>query len=385
MQQNVAISNVILTGFLLRVLVSVWNGFWGPSPGADLDALGLNGFASDVAESGVFEDFRIGYVSYTNVLGFVYGLTFNHVFFGSLLSSVAWWFSARALHRSLQVLGAEEGQSKVAMQLYSYWPTSILFTSVTIREPYQLMFVSIAAMAFVELNLKRSGHSWLLLAAALACASTLHGALFAFALFFLIGCAFVFVVRTGPLLQFNTVLAAVAVVSLVYLEGAEWLGLLSYNLESGLVDAIGAYQGNLLGIDARTTYKADVNLDGLGGAMMDLLVGFVQYLFEPMPWRISSADDLLILLENLTKFWLIRLALQGLREPLTLQQRALNFLFLSYLVLEFIWSVGTTNWGTSVRHHIPAFGLLLLAAFGRGRATPAACAATDDVVMDKST
>jgi hypothetical protein len=36
---------------------------------------------------------------------------------------------------------------------------------------------------------------------------------------------------------------------------------------------------------------------------------------------------------------------------------------MSYFAQELIWSIGTVNWGTSVRHHMPSFGLLLFAAY----------------------
>jgi len=31
--------------------------------------------------------------------------------------------------------------------------------------------------------------------------------------------------------------------------------------------------------------------------------------------------------------------------------------------MEGIWSLGTVNWGTSIRHHLPALGLLLVVGF----------------------
>ena len=45
-------------------------------------------------------------------------------------------------------------------------------------------------------------------------------------------------------------------------------------------------------------------------------------------------------------------------------KRTVLFLFISsYLFLEFVWSVGTTNWGTAARHHVPAMGIMLLMGF----------------------
>ena len=28
--------------------------------------------------------------------------------------------------------------------------------------------------------------------------------------------------------------------------------------------------------------------------------------------------------------------------------------------MEFVWALGTTNWGTASRHHVPIFGVLLI-------------------------
>ncbi|MEQ1711209.1 MAG: hypothetical protein ABL908_07400, partial [Hyphomicrobium sp.] len=33
----------------------------------------------------------------------------------------------------------------------------------------------------------------------------------------------------------------------------------------------------------------------------------------------------------------------------------------TFLVCETIWAVGTVNWGTALRHHLPALGCLLVA------------------------
>ena len=35
-------------------------------------------------------------------------------------------------------------------------------------------------------------------------------------------------------------------------------------------------------------------------------------------------------------------------------------LFIIYIVIEIIWSSGTANWGTAIRHHVPSWGLLIV-------------------------
>ena len=39
------------------------------------------------------------------------------------------------------------------------------------------------------------------------------------------------------------------------------------------------------------------------------------------------------------------------------------FLFAMFFTLEIMWALGTVNWGSAARHHIPAIGLLVISAF----------------------
>lgn len=366
---NKSVRDVILVGFLLRVAVSVWNGFFGPSPGADLDAIGLNEFASEVAITGVLEDIRIGYVPYTNALGLVYGIAFNHVFFGSLLSSLAWLLSAYVLYKSFLAFSPDVKQLARGMQIYSFLPTSILFTAVTIREPYQLLFLNVALFSLVKIVMHRKLGYWVLLLAAAVCASSLHGAILAFCVIFLLGGVFVYFVGENKVFSLLNIFMLGLVFAAVASQGADLFGKISYSLDEGVVDAIQLYQSNLLGIDARTTYKSATVSTGISGVFVSFSTGFFQYLFEPFPWRISSAEDVLIFGENVLKCFVIWRACGGFSEDYSRGRRLLNFVFISYALLELIWSVGTTNWGTSVRHHIPSLGFLLLAAYASGSAT----------------
>jgi hypothetical protein len=341
----------------------VWNGYWGPSPGADFDALGLNGFASAVATSGVFDDLRIGYVPYTNFLGFIYYLTIDHIFIGSIISCFAWLISAIYLKRSFGLIGVARNVSNKAFFIYSLLPSSILFTSVTIREPFQLLFVNLAIYSIIKINVKNKIENWFFLIFSVVCMGSLHGALLAFGILLLAG---FLVFPKGGFSEFKItikliVLLLISVFLTVY--GFSNFGSIAYDLSGGLDNSIQDYQQSLLGVDARTHYKTDVNLSGFGDLLLFLPAGYIQYLFEPFPWRVGSFSDLMLLGENLLRFFLIWRAIKFLFFSGKNRFFILQLVFVSYLVMELIWSVGTINWGTSVRHHIPALGMLLLSAY----------------------
>ena len=145
---------------------------------------------------------------------------------------------------------------------------------------------------------------------------------------------------------------------------------ISYSLDDGLVAAIRAFQEGALATAGRATYKDSVEINGVTGLLIFVPISLFQYLFEPMPWRISDGLDVMVLFENILRGWLLWKALVSLRNLLGQCQRAVLFVFVSYLLIEVIWSLGTINWGTALRHHIPSTGLLLAAAFaysGQGR------------------
>jgi hypothetical protein len=102
------------------------------------------------------------------------------------------------------------------------------------------------------------------------------------------------------------------------------------------------------------------------GADMDVMlipVSIFQYLFEPMPWGVSVLFDVAVFLENCLCAWLIWKMMSGLRTAKNDERKILLFLFVLYMILETIWSLGTINWGTAMRYHLPSMGILVLAAF----------------------
>jgi hypothetical protein len=90
----------------------------------------------------------------------------------------------------------------------------------------------------------------------------------------------------------------------------------------------------------------------------------VQFLVQPSFFTLSSYASYLIFLENIIKIFMI------VTFPIILIQKntKYNFLFiitfLLYLMITFIWSLGTTNWGTSIRHSYPQLGILIFFYFG---------------------
>ena len=88
---------------------------------------------------------------------------------------------------------------------------------------------------------------------------------------------------------------------------------------------------------------------------------FYQYMLEPLPVRISNIFDLVLFFENLIRALFLLKGLKYLIKNYFFKPQTVMIMY--FLIIELIWSVGTTNWGTAVRHHIPSIGILSLLAF----------------------
>lgn len=355
----------LFLGFSLRALNALWNGFFGPSIAADGDAASFHYWAVQYAVESFGREFNIGSSPYITALGMFYYVTTDSLFLGSLLSCIAWLLSALIFLSCLRLVSVQSVvQSKMVM-IYAFLPSSIIYTSITIREAYQMLFVNIAIYAALKIFIHKSARHWLALILATACAGMLHTGLMAFGvIFFATTIVFVFMSRQDEkslLTKGVVVIISFAILSYGYSILGDHFSGSTYNFEAGPESAIRQYQENLAAVDARTNYRSEVGISGLKDLITVIPIGLFQYMFEPLPWHISGLQDVILLFENIVRGWLLLIIWKAFRISTLPKKNVLRFTFFSYLIMETIWSLGTGNWGTSVRHHLPALGLLLIA------------------------
>ena len=365
-------------GFFLRLVIAFVNGFVGPTYGSSDDALGFHLMAVEHSQNLVFDGFVLTYI-YSYILGIFYFITTDSLFLGSALSALGWLASAFILLRIMRILSFKMSNQWRVMLIYALIPTSLMYTSVTLREPFQLLFINLALYAALKIYFHRSNAHWLVLFLAVVGMGAMHGALLVSGIFIIVGTLFLLTTRNRKGMSFTKVVLVTPIVILCLFYGfLLFTSLTSYDdrLDDGLSVAVQVYQEGSLsdGYESRANYRTDIEINGLGGLILSLPSFLFQYLFEPMPWKISSIVDVVALLENMLRFWLIWNALKYLvgsylNKPMFVAhnyfgyERCILFIFLSYLLIESLWSLGTSNWGTASRHHVPSLGLLLVASF----------------------
>ena len=372
MQKNSSsVQNIILLGLLVRMMVAYWNGFFGPSFGAEADAYSFHLVAVDFSQNISFADFNVRHV-YPYFLGIIYFLITDSLFLGSLLSCIAWFFSAQCLIKISQTLFINPKVMYRMMLIYAFLPSAILFTSVTLRESYQLLFVNLAIYSSIMIFLKKDKRYWPLLLCAVTGAGALHGTLFVFGVFTIAATLVCLALPEGRKIPILKIMLAMPLAVLAVYYGLSFFtSATNYKLEDGVVKAVETYQLGGLGYlgEARAFYRTSLEINGITGFILFVPVSLLQYLFEPMPWRITTVADVELFIENTLRAWLLFKALRGNWNS-TVQRRAFLFILSAYAVIETTWSLGTLNWGTAVRHHIPGMGMLLVIGFAYASVQP---------------
>ncbi len=370
---------LVWSGFFLRLVIAFLNGFVGPTFGASADSLGFHLMAVEYSQTLAVDGFILTQI-YTYFLTIIYFITTDSLFLGCAISALGWLASAFILLRIMRILSFKRSIQWKVMLIYALIPTSLMYTGITLREPFQLLFINLALYAALKIYFHRSNAHWFVLLLAVVGMGAMHGALIVSGIFIIVGTLFLITSRNRKGVSFTKVILITPFVILFLFYGfLSFMNFTTYGdrLDDGLALAVQAYQEGTLSdaYDSRANYRSEVvKTDGLGGLILSVPSFLLQYLFEPMPWNISSIVDLVALLENMLRFWLIWNALKYLvgsylKKPMFVAhnyfgyERCILLIFLSYLLIETIWSLGTSNWGTATRHHLPSLGILLVIGF----------------------
>ena len=301
---------------------------------------------------------------YSTLLITLYYISTDSYFIGCLLSIFVWVLSAYVLKKILELLKADNRTKYLVFLIYVFIPSSLINTSVPMRESFELLFINLIIYSSLRVYLNKSLLHWFYLAISSFLLGQFHSGLYAFgAIIFLMVIISIFLRnrRRFPIEGY------IFIVPLIIFLSIFAYGIFSdevFNLEDGLYFAIMTYQEGTLTNSSRATYEPfTTGIEGLLGLVLFIPTNLFQYLFEPMPWRISSITDIVLTLENLLRAFLIFVSVRGILKTDVISRRPLLFIFLAYLVIETLWSFGTTNWGTASRHHVPGLALLLIPGF----------------------
>lgn len=241
-------------------------------------------------------------------------------------------------------------------------PLSCVFnTSVTLREAAQM--ASFLSLAFVLLSMSRHGVSLLTFSIAplLYAMHSLHQG-FAAALVLILPLSLAWAAKARP-----AILVALIIASLsggYFFAGAAVERLSKEStafgqVVSGDLSYVEQYAKNVG--EGRSDFGVRLDLGSVGGFLKTGPLVFCYYLYSPFPWQIRGSLDVYGVTECFLRLGLTYYSVMGLLRSQGQTRSNLILLGILFVGMEAAWAAGTANWGTAMRHRLPAWGLLVAA------------------------
>ena len=301
-------------------------------------------------------NFDIGLI-YVTLLGLIFRYTVESYFLGSALSILAWFFSAVIFKKNLEFFRIKLSTINLALFFYILLPSSIIYSSLILRESYQLLFMNLLFYSFFKITMKNNLKYSLLLIISLLVISYLHKVFIIFSFIFIFIFSLILLKKSTKFLfrfkYFDTLFLFIVFI----LISAGYFQISNFILEKI------TYHVNNLTL-SRSNYQ-DNNLELLSNFdfFLYLFKSFYNYFFEPTITRVENYFDFLLFLENVLRVIFLFISLINIIKFKARNYKYLLTIFLFYILMETFWALGTNNYGTAVRHHMPQMGLLLLSAF----------------------
>lgn len=364
----------LLTIFLVLIAihngVSVYNVYFSTVFGADLDAATFQARATDLATSRhpvwftEFSTVEIGSNVYTSFLAGFYRVFGVSLLLGQVLSVIAYTLSSVILIYSVSSLRLK--YRRTIFVIYGLSAPAIIYCSVTMREAWQaLLFLLILYLAlrlrenpsifkatcipFVGLTLGMLHNGLFVYSLALVAWSLYWGASGRWK-------------KAGHkklLIRVSILVTAITISGVwIYLGGE--IGGISSAIRSGEVATYTETYREKGDQEAAANYQVKVDTSSLLTFIKTGSLAFIYYQFAPFPWEVRRFIDVYAASESMLRltliFYMFRLWWMSNGRP----RQKYTYLIICYLSLEFLWSLGTANWGTALRHHIIAYGVLAL-------------------------
>ena len=354
----------------LHHVVALTNAYIGTVKGAESDAATFHRLGAELAVSGDWS-LKIGSGFYEQFLGVFYKILSPSHLLGEELSILAFALSCVVLLKLINLLGLRQYRVGILL-LFGLLPAMLLLGSVTLREPYQILFFMLSVYWGLRFYLKPARGAMVFCVLSSLAMGLFHKGLILYVLFLL---PLVFLWPTQPVkrawgvLKFSKrrliggVVALLLVLGLFSLCGSGGMpgleALKSVASGRGL-EYVEKYRASSAAIDARATYGMTLDTSSPGVMAVTMLLVYIYYLFSPFPWQVSNILDFYAAIESMLRFVLIVFAIVGWRGTNGVYRRTFGLLLVIYFSMAFLWSLGTTNYGTSIRHHLVNFWIIVV-------------------------
>jgi hypothetical protein len=343
----------LATGFLVRSILAYTNCQVMPLPGAGTDSVFFEELAWYYAENGfatAWSEFSIGSRFYPWLIGLIYCGVGRNALLIHLVNALLGTLIAWNVHRTALMLW---GSHKVAIRsawIITLLPSMCIFSSIILREAAIGYLVSLGAMYFVKWrNTQDTGHISRCFICFLGsfCFHTgmIAGLIVLTSIIAWTGFRPLFCRHGFTVLKTTATACGIAVaVGVIWTMGIglEKLG----SRDVAIQERVWAHQEGAA--RSRAAYLEEAPISSPTSLILQLPVRVIYFLFTPFPWMVRTISDVIGFFDACI-FFALCVGIWRSRAHLMVRPGAIGILLVLAGLLA-IFSIGTSNYGTSIRH-----------------------------------
>ena len=314
---------------------------------------------------------------YIRILSIIYMILGTSHFLGEELSVLAFTFSCIVFIKMVNIINVRRHRVGLLM-LYGLLPAVMLYTSVALREAFQLLFLMLSVYFGLRIHIKPMKGAILFMVISILLVGVFHLGL---------GMSAVVIVPMFLLWKpwgssinkrYNILRKRFVHVMLliIFMSGGFYCYTTEYSTTSTILAGFGVLKrenpiesvkervknrsNTLKNVLGRTNYDNQVDFSSVGSIAKTIMLILTNYLFSPYPWQIRSFVDIIPGFEVLIRFFLIVFSIKALYKSQDPQRRLYGLLLLVYFIITIIFAAGTANYGTAMRHNIISYWLIVL-------------------------
>jgi len=334
--------------------------------GADADAVRFHRLGVEWAMDGKWS-IMVGAEFYQQFLGIFYRIFEPSHLLGEELSIIAFLLACFVLIELMDLLNINRYRVGLLL-MFGLLPTNLVLGSVTMRESYQILFFMLSVYWGLRFHVKPSKNALIFCVLSALIMGFFHLALILYILFLLPLLLLWFPKQINSLPENRRIFPGkrfmVISAILILLIGILFMGVL---LEIKGLEAVGSvffgkglkYAADHRTIlmfevapDARANYGILLDTSSVGSLIKTTSLIYIYYLFAPFPWQISNWLDVYAFAESLLRFILILFSIISYYRAEGLQRSIWGLLLIIFFSMTLLWSTGTVNYGTGIRHHL---------------------------------
>jgi hypothetical protein len=348
---------ILLVAALTRAVVGAINVYWGPLPGAEIDAVLYDGLATSYADQLVTTGhpvIQFGRFGYSTLLSFFYAIDGRNIAIPTLVNIYFVVFWLVCVYRLIREV-TDKGRALQATALAAIYPTCMLYTAVPLREAPLMTGLGLTILTLVRWWTHRGSlFTWQMLLG-IVLLVWLHSGFIFLPVFF------------GMLFWYRQVKGQYPTVAALRTTAVGILGLgagIMFLKLGGLLPKLPADPLDIFSLQFLAnfrSYKASYGTGYLGfvpsswlGMIAFVPLATIAFLFSPTPLDLIQGggfSDLVKFADSALFFVMVILSVRGWRRTTDPARRDIaGLLLLLFLFLAFVFAMGTANMGIAIRH-----------------------------------